>query len=340
MKAQVLHAHGEIADLSYHTDWPDPEPGPGEVQFEVRACALNYHDLFTLRGMPGIKVPMPIIMGIDAAGVVSKLGEGVTDWAVGDRVLVDPINRETGKLFGEMVDGGLAELAVVPAHQLVRLPAAVSFEAGAALPCAYGTAYRMMVTRGKVQAGEKVLILGASGGVGTCCVQLAKQAGAHVIAAASTQEKMDRLRNLGADEVINYTERDFMKQIWDLHGKPRISGEGGVEVIVNFTGGDTWVPSLRSLRKNGRMLTCGATAGYDPKTDIRFIWTFEHHIVGSNGWERQDVAELLDLVESRKLIPVVDSVHSLENARDAFEALDRRRAVGKVIVGDRARTDK
>ena len=332
MKAQVLHAHGQITDLDYRTDWPDPEPGPGEVQVEIKACALNYHDLFTLRGMPGIKVPMPIIMGIDASGVVSGLGEGARGWSVGDRVLIDPINRETGKLFGEMVDGGLAELAVVPDHQLVRLPDTVSFEDGAALPCAYGTAYRMMVTRGRVKAGEKVLILGASGGVGTCCVQLAKQAGAHVIAAASSQEKMDRLSALGADEVINYAEADFMKQVWDLHGKPRITGAGGVDVVVNFTGGETWVPSLRSLKKNGRMLTCGATAGFDPKTDIRFIWTFEQNIIGSNGWERQDISELLDMVEAGKLVPVIDKVHPLERAQDAFEALEQRRAVGKVIV--------
>lgn len=332
MKAQVLHSHGEISDLTWHEDYADPEPGLGQVQFDVKACTLNYHDIFTLRGMPGIKVPLPIIMGIDAAGVVSKLGEGVTGWSVGDRVLIDPIDRKTGKLFGEMYNGGLAEKAVVGAHQLVHLPDNVDFDAAAALPCAYGTAHRMMVTRGQVKAGEKVLILGASGGVGTCCVQLAKLAGAHVIAAASSQDKMDRLTELGADEVINYAERDFKEQIFELHGKPRIWGEGGVDVIVNFTGGDTWVPSLRSLKKGGRILTCGATAGYDPKTDIRFIWTFEQIIMGSNGWEPEDITALLSLVQSGKLKPVIDSTHSLRNARDAFEALASRKVTGKIVV--------
>ncbi|PKP85805.1 MAG: zinc-binding dehydrogenase [Alphaproteobacteria bacterium HGW-Alphaproteobacteria-2] len=332
MKAQVLHAHGTIGDITWHEDFDDSAPGPGQVEIAVRACALNYHDLFTLRGMPGIKVPMPIIMGIDAAGVVARIGEGVEGWAEGDRVVIDPIDRKTGKLFGEMQHGGLAERAVVGAHQLVPLPDDVGFEAAAALPCAYGTAYRMMVTRGKVAAGEKVLILGASGGVGTCCVQLAKMAGAHVIAAASSEDKMARLRALGADEVINYAERSFKDQIHELHGKPRVWGTGGVDVVVNFTGGETWVPALRCLTRHGRMLTCGATAGFDPKTDIRFIWTFEQQIVGSNGWEREDIDALLELVRSGQLDPVIDSVHALENARDAFAALEERRVFGKVIV--------
>ena len=227
MKAQVLHQHGTIDDITFHRDWPDPEPGQGEVLVAVKACALNYHDIFTMRGMPGITVPLPVIMGIDGAGVVTALGAGVSKWSIGDRVLIDPINRRSGKLFGEMVDGALAEKAVVAAHQLIRLPDTISFEHAAALPCAYGTAYRMMVTRGQVAEGETVLILGASGGVGTCCVQLAKLAGAHVIAAASSEEKMARLKQRGADEVINYAESPFQKQIWTLHGKPRITGEGG-----------------------------------------------------------------------------------------------------------------
>ncbi|MFK7763358.1 MAG: zinc-binding dehydrogenase [Roseobacter sp.] len=332
MKAQVLHQHGTTEDLSYHVDYADPQPGLGEVLIEIKACALNYHDIFTMRGMPGIKVPLPVIMGIDAAGVVAEIGEGVSAWSQGDRVLIDPINRQTGKLFGEMKDGGLAEMAVVAAHQLVALPEEISFADGAALPCAYGTAYRMMMTRGKIAAGETVLILGASGGVGTCCVQLAKLAGAHVIAAASSPEKMERLTEIGADEVINYTESPFRDQIWTRHGKPRIAGGGGVDVIVNFTGGETWVPALRSLKRHGRMLTCGATAGYDPQTDIRFIWTFEQNIIGSNGWETSDINALMALVRAGKLKPVVDQTYELADAKNAFKALEQRNFFGKIIV--------
>ncbi len=332
MKAQVLHQHGTVAEIRYHENFADPEPGPGDVLVSIKACALNYHDIFTMRGMPGIKVPLPVIMGIDASGIVASVGSGVTAWSPGDRVLIDPINRKTGKLFGEMANGGLAELAVVAEHQLIALPEEIGFADGAALPCAYGTAYRMMLTRGKIQEGETVLILGASGGVGTCCVQLAKLAGAHVIAAASSQPKMDRLTELGADEVINYTESPFRDQIWERYGKPRIAGGGGVDVIVNFTGGDTWVPALRSLKRHGRMLTCGATAGYDPQTDIRFIWTFEQNIVGSNGWEMSDIKALLELVQDEKLRPVVDQTFAFTETSAAFEALEQRNFFGKIIV--------
>lgn len=336
MKAVVIRQHGEISELTYEASWPDPVAGEGAVVIAVKACALNYHDLFTLRGMPGIKVPMPIIMGIDVAGEIASVGPGVTKWKVGDRVVVDPLDKKTGKLLGERMDGGLAEYCVVDADMLLPLPADVSFADAAALPVAYGTAYRMMMTRGKIQAGEKVLILGASGGVGTCCVQLAKLAGAHVIAAASTAEKLARLKAIGADEGINYKTDDFMKVVYERHGKPRVygpgSGTGGVDVIVNFTGGDTWVPSLRSLRQAGRLLTCGATAGFDPKTDLRYLWTFELDVRGSNAWERSDLFALLELVQQKKLMPTIDAALPLAKTADAFTQLNERNFFGKIII--------
>lgn len=336
MKAVVIRQHGEIGELTYETSWPDPKPAEDSVVIAVRACALNYHDLFTLRGMPGIKVPMPIIMGIDVAGEIVEVGSGVKDWKVGDRIVVDPLDLETGKLLGERMDGGLAEFCEVKARMLVPVPEEVSFAEAAALPVAYGTAYRMMVTRGRIRSGEKVLILGASGGVGTCCVQLAKLAGAHVIAAASTQEKLDRLVAIGASETINYKTDDFMKVVHQRHGKPKVygggSGEGGVDVIVNFTGGDTWVPSLRALRQGGRLLTCGATAGFDPKTDLRYIWTFEIDIRGSNAWKRADLTALLDLVKNRDLVPVIDSALPLAETPKAFQQLADRNVTGKIVI--------
>lgn len=336
MRAIVIRRHGEIEELQYEASWPDPTPSADGVIVAVKACALNYHDLFTLRGMPGIKVPMPIIMGIDVAGEIVALGAEVKDFKVGDRVVVDPLDLETGKLLGERMDGGLAELCEVKARMLVPIPDGVSFAQAAALPVAYGTAYRMMVTRGRIRSGEKVLVLGASGGVGTCCVQLARLAGAHVIAAASTQDKLDRLVAIGAQETINYKTEDFMKAIHTRYGKPRVygagSGAGGVDVIVNFTGGDTWVPSLRALRQGGRLLTCGATAGFDPKTDLRYIWTFEIDILGSNAWERKDLVALLDLVQQGKLQPVIDSRLPLPETPAAFRQLAERNVTGKIII--------
>ena len=225
--------------------------------------------------------------------------------------------------------------AAPSAHQLVKIPEGVSFSDAAALPVAYGTALRMMRTNGHVAAGEKVLILGASGGVGVCCVQLAKIAGAEVIACAGTDAKAKRLAALGADKTINYIEKDFMKEVFAMYGKPTRRGSGtdqGVDVVVNYTGGDTWVKSLKCLKVGGRLLTCGATAGYDPKEDIRFIWTFELKVLGSNGWARSDIVTLLELVQQGKLKVLVDKIYKLEEAREALRVIEDREVFGKIVV--------
>jgi len=334
MKAMVLHEHG-VAGLRYETDFPDPVPRAGDVVLRVRAAALNYHDVFTCRGMPGIRIAMPAIMGLDVAGEVVALGAGVSGWKVGDRVLGDPINRVEGGLTGETVHGGFAEYCRLRAHQLVRIPDGIDFEQAATLPCAYGTARRMMHTNGRVTAGEKVLILGASGGVGVCCVQLAKLADATVIAATSSAEKAARLRALGADHTIDTAEEDFVEAIYRLWGKPTRRGGGsdrGVDVVVNYTGGDTWTKSLRLLRVGGRLLTCGATAGYDPAEDIRYIWTFELQVLGSNGWARDDITALLDMVQSGRLEAVIDATYPLERAGEALARLEDRQVFGKLVI--------
>ena len=335
MKAMVLREHGGLEKLSWETGFPDPKAGEGDVLVKVRATSLNYHDIFTRRGMPGIKVPLPAILGLDIAGEIVEIGSGVQGWSCGDRVVVDPINRVEGGLMGETIHGGLAELCRARAHQLVRIPDGVSFVEAAALPCAYGSAMRMIYTIGGVSRDEKVLILGASGGVGVCCVQLAKLVGAKVIACASTGAKLDRLKELGADHTINYLERDFVNEIYALFGKPTRRGAGtnlGVDVVVNYTGGDTWVRSMRCLRVGGRLLTCGATAGYAPQEDIRYIWTFELKILGANGWAREDIIRLLNLTEARRLKVVVDRTVCLENAREALRQIENREVFGKLVV--------
>ncbi|HEV2335432.1 MAG TPA: zinc-binding dehydrogenase [Stellaceae bacterium] len=334
MKALVLREHGG-GGLRFETDFPDPVPGEDDVVVKVRATSLNYHDVFTRRGMPGIRIAMPAIMGLDVAGEIAALGPDVTGWQLGDRVLGDPINRVEGGLTGETVHGGLAEYCRLRAHQLVRIPDGVSFEQAAALPCAYGTARRMMHRNGHVTAGEKVLILGASGGVGVCCVQLAKAAGATVIAATGSDEKATRLKALGADHTINYAERDFVREVYGLCGKPARRGAGsdnGVDVVVNYTGGDTWTKSLRVLRVGGRLLTCGATAGYDPPEDIRYIWTFELKILGSNGWAREDIIALLEMVRAGRLEAVIDETFPLERAPEALARIEARRMFGKLVI--------
>ena len=333
MKAAVVREHGGPDRLVCEDHFPDPAPGPGEVVVRVHATSLNYHDVFTRRGMPGIKIPMPMIMGLDIAGEIDELGAGVTGWSRGDRVLVDPIDRVKGALMGETVHGGLAERCRVAVHQLIRIPDGVGFDDAAALPVAYGTAHRMMVTQGRIEAGEKVLILGASGGVGTCCVFLGKLTGAQVIACGSSPEKLARLVSFGADQVIDYAKADFVSEVRRLFGKPtRREFTGGVDVVINYTGGDTWARSLRCLRRGGRMLTCGATAGYDPKTDLRYIWTYELRIIGSNGWTREDIEILLAMVQAGKLRPVIDRVLPLSQAPEALRLIEDREVIGKVIV--------
>jgi len=332
MKALVLRRHGGLDDLQVVTDYPAPKAAESQVVIRVRASSFNYHDVFTMRGMPGIKVPLPVIIGLDMAGEIAEVGPGVAGWKAGDRVLVNPVNKKKG-LMGEMLDGGMAEYCLVAAEQLVAMPAGVSFEQAASLPVAYGTAHRMLVTHETVKKGERVLILGASGGVGTGCVILAKLLGAEVIACTSSAEKMNSLKELGADEVINIKEANFSRWAVEKYGKPqRRSFEGGVDVVINFTGGDTWVPSLRCLKRGGKLLVCGATAGYDPKEDLRYVWSFELKIIGSNSFYDDNLKGLMDLISESKMKPVIDKVLPLEAAREGLRLIQDREVIGKVVV--------
>lgn len=329
MKAVLIREHGgreklELADL------PRPRPGPGQVVVAVRACGINHLDIFVRRGMPGAATPLPHIGGGDIAGVVDEVGPGVEGVPPGQRVLVDPlITLPNGRLgtLGENVDGGLCELIAVDAASLIPLPDDVAFEQAAALPIAYGTAWRMLITRGRIAAGEHVLILGAAGGVGTACVQIAHARGCVVYAAARSQEKLNRLKDLGADVLVNYTEHpEFHRRIRELRGGP------GVDVVVDYTGATTWVRSLKALNDDGRLLTCGATSGYDPRTDIRFIWTRELRIIGSDGWRRGDLVELVEAVRTGTVRAVVDRVLPLEQVAEAHRLLEDREVFGKVVI--------
>ena len=332
MKALLLRKHGGLEELQVVSDHPVPAAIEGHVVIRVGASSFNYHDVFTVRGMPGIKVPLPVVIGLDMAGEITEVGAGVTGWAVGDRVLVNPLNKKKG-LMGEMLDGGMAEYCLVAADQLVAMPAGVSFEEAAALPVAYGTAHRMLITHNTVKKGDRVLILGASGGVGTGCVILARHLGAEVIACTSSQEKVQKLKELGADEVINIKDVDFSKWAVEKYGKPqRRSYEGGVDVVVNFTGGDTWHPSLRCLKRGGKLLVCGATAGYDPKEDLRYVWSFELNIIGSNSFYDDDLQALMKLIAEGKMRPVIDKVLPLEEAREGLRLIQDREVIGKVVV--------
>jgi NADPH:quinone reductase-like Zn-dependent oxidoreductase len=332
MRALVLKTHGDLGNLELVSDYPIPQAVAGHVVVRVRASSFNYHDLFTVKGMPGISVPLPVIIGLDMAGEVMTLGDGVADWKIGDRVLVNPVNRKKG-LMGEMLDGGMAEYCLVSADQLVRIPGGVSFAEAASLPVAYGTAHRMLVTHHSVKSGDRVLVLGAGGGVGTACVILAKLLGAEVIACASSEKKLHRLRQIGADEVVDYTKVDWSKWAVEKYGKPqRRSYDGGVDVVINFTGGDTWLPSLRCIKRGGKLLVCGATAGHDPKEDLRYVWSFEITIQGSNSFYDQDLQGLMALIQDGQMKPVIDKVLPLDQAIEGLRLLRDREVIGKVVI--------
>jgi alcohol dehydrogenase len=303
MKALVLGAHGDLDQLQVVTGKTVPRAAPDGVVIRVRASSFNYHDVFTVKGMH-----------------------------VGNRVLVNPLNREKG-LMGEMLDGGMAEYCAVSAAQLIALPDAVGFNAASALPVAYGTAHRMLVTHATVKAGDRVLILGASGGVGTASLLLAKQLGAEVIACAGSDEKAEQLKALGADHVVNYRTTNFSKWAIERYGKPqRRNYEGGVDMVVNFTGGDTWVPSLKCLKRGGALLVCGATAGHDPQEDLRYIWSFELRVIGSNSFYDDNLRALLGQIERGELTPAIDRAVPLEQAAEGLRLIRDREVLGKVVV--------
>jgi alcohol dehydrogenase len=330
VKAVFFEQHGWIEQLQYG-DRPDPVPGPGQALIRVKAASLNGLDLRVLRGVPAMETALPHIPCADFAGEIVQLGTEVnkSEWRIGDRVIADPYKPGVGSL-GEELRGVASEFIALDTDWLMHIPAEVSDIDAASLPTAYGTALRMLESRGEVQPGETVLIIGASGGVGTSCVQLAKRIGATVVATTGSPDKAPRLKELGADHVIDTNKEDFVTVAHGLFGRPR--DRKGIDVVVNYVGGATWRPSLRVVRPRGRILTCGASAGHDPQEDLRYVWTFEIDIRGCNAWHAQDIGRILESVAGGKIRPVIDSVLPFARIRDAFELLAQRKAFGKVIL--------
>ena len=324
MRAALIREHGgpEVLELG---EVERPSAGPGEIMVRVGACALNHLDIFVRRGMPGMRFTFPHISGGDIAGWVEAAGDEQGAGLVGSAVLLDPIVN--GHALGEGPWGGLAEYVVAPAENAIRIEGPdADLKRYAALPIAYGTAYRMLFTRAKLQAGETIVVLGAAGGVGVACVQFARRTGARVIACSSSDEKLARLRDLGADETINTGREDFSRRVWDLTGKV------GADVVVDYNGQDTWPGSIRCTRHGGRLVTCGATTGYEAVTDLRYVWTRELAILGSDGWTRDDLKAIVDLVRHGEIEPVIHAVFPLSRIKEAEAEIEERRTFGKVIV--------
>jgi alcohol dehydrogenase len=333
VKALYYDRQGSLDFVTYG-DFPDPAPKADECLIRVRAAALNGFEPMMILHKTGLRTPLPMIPCGDVVGEVAHIGADVADksWRVGDRVLLVPYAGSG--MMGETMLGGACELVCVTGDRLIRIPDQVADENAACTIIAYGTAYRMITIRGRILAGERVLILGATGGVGVACVQFATQAGAEVIACGSADWKLRKLETLGAQHVIDTGRVDFLDWIHDHFGKPHVSGVGGggVDVVINYIGGDTWIRALKTLKRHGRMLTCGATAGYDPPTDLRYIWSFELTVIGSNGWAAEDPLTLLALMADGKLKPVIHAVRPMSEGRQAIQDLVDRKIFGKVVL--------
>ena len=340
MKAVQFHNHGgpEVLRLEKAAD---PEISEKEVLIEIRAASVNHLDIFVRRGLPGIKLPLPHIPGGDASGVVREIGNDVRGIEVGQRVTINPgvscgrcefcaagygSQCLTYHMVGETIQGSYAELLKIPYHNVLSIPDDLTFETAAAAPLVFTTAWSMMITKGNLRPGEDVLILGAGAGVGTAAIQIAKMIGCRVFAAAGSAEKLERARKLGADFLINYEEEEFDRSIRKLTDKR------GVDVVIDYIGAATWVRSLKAARRGGRILTCGATTGPTPKTDLRHIFFRQLQIIGSTMGSPQDFANVMKCVLRGQLKPVIDRVLPLSEARKAHELLEGRKIFGKLIL--------
>lgn len=340
MKAVIFEKHGGPEVLQY-ADAPEPVIKANEVLVEVRACALNHLDVWARRGLPGIAIPLPHILGNDIAGVVREAGELVTWIRAGDEVLLQPgvscghcLECLSGRdnlcpeydILGYRRHGGYAQLVAAPGVNVIPKPKNLSWEEAAALPLVTVTAWHMLVTRARVEPGEDVLIHAAGSGVGSVGIQIAKLRGARVIATAGSDEKLEKARELGADETINYTNADWPKEV------RRLTGKQGVDVVFEHTGAETWPGSVAALKRNGRLVTCGATSGYDARTDLRQVFYRHVSLLGSFMGSKSELLEALKFIERGQIRAVIDRTLPLDEAGRAHELMEDRAQFGKLVL--------
>jgi NADPH:quinone reductase-like Zn-dependent oxidoreductase len=339
LKAVIFREHGGLDKLEL-AEVREPTAPQGGVQIRVRATGLNHLDLWALEGIPGVKIPLPHIGGSDIAGEVTAVGAGAEAWKVGDRVVVNPslwcgrceycrrgdenYCPEYG-IIGEHADGGFAEYFACPARHLLKVPGGVDFNAAAAAALVYQTAWRATVVRGQVKPGEWVLVTGAGGSVSIAAIQIAKMAGAHVVATTSTDEKARRAREVGADFVFNYKTQEYDKEVYKLTGKR------GVDLIIDSTGDAGWKRNLRALARGGRLAVYGATTGNDPPAMINMLYWKHITVLGTTMGSVHDFERVMGLVFAGKLKPVIDSVRPLSDFKAGHERLAKGEQFGKIL---------
>ena len=340
MKALAFHEHGGLDRLRYQ-EVPDPAIGPADVLVRVRACALNHLDLFVREGLPGFRLPLPFWTGCDIAGEVAQIGAEVREVAVGDRVAVNP-NLHCGRcefcqkgeqslcvtygILGEHAHGGLAEYVKVAGDKTLTLPAHVKYEDAAAFILVNMTAWRMLVTQARLRAGEDLLVIGVGGGVSSTAVQIGKLCGARVWVTSSSDDKLARARELGADECINHAREDWARVVWEKTGKR------GVDVVLENVGAATWKGSLRALAKGGRLVTCGATSGPIGETDIRVVFWKQVSIIGSTMSSNAEFHDVMRELFRGRLRAIVDAVMPLAEGVDAQRRLAEGKQFGKIVL--------
>jgi NADPH:quinone reductase-like Zn-dependent oxidoreductase len=340
MRAVVFKEHGGPEVLEY-AEAPEPRIKADEVLVEVRACALNHLDVWARKGLPGITIPLPHILGNDIAGVVREAGELVRWVRPGDEVMLQPgvscghcLECLRGQdnlcpeydILGYGRHGGYAELVAAPGVNVIPKPARLSWEEAAALPLVTVTAWHMLVARAQVRPGEDVLVHAAGSGVGSIGIQVARLMGARVIATAGSEEKLAKARELGADEVVDYTREDWPREV------RRLTGKAGVDVVFEHTGAQTWPGSIQSLKRNGRLVTCGATSGYDARTDLRQVFYRHVSLLGSFMGSKAELLEAMKFVERGALRAVIDRSLPLADARRAHELMEDRAQFGKLVL--------
>src|SRR5437667_7015566 len=340
MKAIVFHQHGGPDVLPYNAA-PEPALRANDVLVRVRACALNHLDLWVRRGIPGVPIPLPHIPGSDVSGEIAQVGADVTTVRVGQKVVLAPgvtcgkcaacLSGQDNRCrqatnLGYMIDGGCAEFVRVPEVNCLPYPENLTFEEAASIPLVFQTAWHMLVARAELQPGEDVLVLGAGSGVGSAAIQIAKFFGARVLATASTDEKLEKAKQLGADDLINHKTQKIREEV------RRVTNKRGVDVVFEHVGTATWDDSLASLALGGRLVTCGATTGYDAKVDLRFLFSRQLSLLGSYMGTKGELHRVMKLVAGGKLKPVVDRVFPLAEAAAAHAYLESSSQFGKVVL--------
>lgn len=340
MKAIVFNRHGG-EDVLELIERPEPTISASEVLVRVKACALNHLDVWIRKGIRGVEFPLPHILGADISGVVERVGEAVKTVREGDEVVLSPglscmhceycLSMRDNlcaayDMFGYRADGGYAEFVKTPSVNVIPKPKNLDFAQAASIPLVFVTAWHMLLTRAQLKAGETVLVHAAGSGVGSAAIQIAKLFGARVLATASTAQKLEKAQALGADEVINYQEEDFLDAV------RRLTGKRGVDVVFEHTGEATWDKSIRSLVRGGRLVTCGATSGFVGNLDIRYLFSRQISLLGSYMGSKSELLEAMKFFADGRLKAVIDRVLPLEQAADAHRALEDRAQFGKVVL--------